>query len=89
MKLKAETSLNKNESVKIEPSYTFTLTWKNVKKELPKEGGRYWCLVREVDDLGISYYQWNCNYNENEKRWASNAFRKDVVFWTELAPRPI
>lgn len=70
---------------------TFTLTWKNAEKELPKEGGRYWCIVREVNDLGISYYQWNCAYNPEETwigKWSSNALRKNVIWWTELAPRP-
>jgi len=73
------------------PSTTFTLTWKNVDKELPKEGGRYWCIVREVNDLGTSYYQWNCAYDPEATwtgKWSSNALRKDVIWWTELAPRP-
>ena len=68
---------------------TFTLTWKNAETELPKEGGRYWCIVREINDLGVSYCQWNCAYNPNDvPRWTSNALRQDVVWWTELAPRP-
>jgi len=68
---------------------TFTLTWKNAETEPPKEGGRYWCIVRDVNDLGVSYYQWNCAYNPNDvPRWTSNALRQDVVWWTELAPRP-
>lgn len=68
--------------------HTFTLTWKDAQKEPPKEGGRYWCVVREVNDLGISHYQWNCAYNP-EERWSSNALRKDVVLWTELPQMPI
>lgn len=67
----------------------FTLTWKNAETNPPKEVGRYWCLVRDINDLGISYYQWNCAYNPNATpRWTSNALRKDVIWWTELAPRP-
>ena len=31
---------------------TFTLTWKDAQKEPPKEGGRYWCVVRDINDLG-------------------------------------
>ena len=92
MELKAETSKNAETqalNIPVVMPRTFTLTWKDAQQELPKEGGRYWCLVREINDLGTSYYQWNCSYNENDKRWASNALYKDVVFWTELAPRPI
>lgn len=32
---------------------TFTLTWKDAQKEPPKEGGRYWCVVRDIIE-GIS-----------------------------------
>jgi hypothetical protein len=46
-------------------SRSFTLTWKNAETEPPNEIGRYWCIVREVNELGVSYYQWNCAYNPN------------------------
>ena len=70
---------------------TFTLTWKNAETEPPKEVGRYWCIVREVNDLGVSYYQWNCAYNPNDTtKWTEDHLnlRVDVIWWTELAPRP-
>ncbi len=71
------------------PSTSFSLTWKDAQKEPPKEGGRYWCIVREINDLGTSYFQWNCAYNPNDiPRWTSNALRHDVILWTELAPMP-
>jgi len=60
--------------------------WKDVNNP-PTEGGRYWCLVRDANDLGTSYYQWNCSYNPEgawEGKWHSNALRKNVVCWTEL-----
>ena len=75
---------NENGSIKEEKKNpTFTLTWKNAENELPKEGGRYWCIVGEVNDLGVSYYQWNCVYTPNEG-WSEVG----VVWWTELAPYP-
>jgi len=71
------------------PSTSFSLVWKNAEKEPPKEGGRYWCIVREINDLGTSYFQWNCAYNpDNLYKWSSNALSHNVIWWTELAPFP-
>ena len=64
---------------------------KDAEKNPPKESGRYWCIVREITDLYTDYYQWNCIYNPEanwEGKWSNNEVRKDVVFWTEFAPRP-
>lgn len=41
--------------------------WISVDERLPEEGGRYWCYMRDINDLGASYFQWNCAYNANEK----------------------
>lgn len=68
---------------------TFTLTWKDAQKEPPKEGGRYWCLIEEQNDLGKSHFQWNCSYHEIEKRWSDNHEDYNVIYWTELAPMPV
>lgn len=70
---------------------TFTLTWKDAQKEPPKAGGRYWCVVRDINDLGTSYYQWSCAYHpENTAiKWSSNALLKDVVLWTEFPQMPV
>jgi hypothetical protein len=71
---------------------TFTVTWKDAQKEPPKECGRYWCVVRDVNDLGTSYYQWNCAYHPENTwggKWSSNALLKDVVLWTEFPQIPV
>ncbi len=65
------------------------VTWKDANQTPPDESGRYWCNVIEVNDLGISHYQWNCAYNKEERRWSSNAMSKTVTHWTELLPRPM
>jgi len=68
---------------------SFTLTWKDAQKVLPKEGGRYWCIVQEVDDLRVSHYQWNCAYDPEAtwvRKWSSNSLSKHVIFWTEFPP---
>ena len=45
--------------------------------------------MREVNDLGISYYQWNCAYNPNDTSlWTDRLVSQDVIWWTELAPMP-
>jgi hypothetical protein len=67
---------------------TFQLTWKSAKLDPPKEGGRYWCLIEEQNDLGKSHFQWNCSYHEIEKRWSDNWETYNVIYWTELAPMP-
>lgn len=63
--------------------------WKNAKENPPNESGRYWCNVAEINDLGLSFYQWNCAYSKEDNRWSSNAMSKDVTHWTDLLPRPI
>jgi hypothetical protein len=67
---------------------TFERTFKNAILEPPKEGGRYWCLIEEQNDLGKSHFQWNCSYHETEKRWSDNQESYNVIYWTELAPMP-
>lgn len=67
----------------------FERVWKNTKTNPPKEGGGYWCLVEEQNDLGKSHFQWNCSYNKEENRWSDNHKEYNVIFWTELAPNPI
>lgn len=62
-------------------------TWISVKNP-PSERGRYWCYCREVNDLGISYFQWNCCYDEKENTWSDNLKNIDVTHWTNLLPPP-
>lgn len=65
------------------------MEWIRVEDRLPAEGGRYWCYVRESNGLGISYYQWNCSYNENKKRWVDHGHNfLDVTHWMPLPPNP-
>jgi hypothetical protein len=55
----------------------------------PKESGRYWCYVEEVNDLGISHYQWNCSYNVGENRWSDqDHFFVTVTHWMPLPSPP-
>ncbi len=68
--------------------YSFSRTWKNAIATPPKEGGRYWCLVEEITELGVSHFQWNCSYHKIEKRWSDDKKDCNVIYWTELAPMP-
>jgi hypothetical protein len=63
--------------------------WISVDNALPDEGGRYWCYVEELTDLGFSYFQWNCAYNEREKTFSDSTFKdgERVIFWAPL-PNP-
>lgn len=65
------------------------VVWKDATENPPAESGRFWCNVLDVNDLGISYYQWNCAYSKEDNRWSSNAMSKNVTHWTELLPRPV
>jgi len=67
---------------------TFERTWLNANFP-PKEGGRYWCVVEEQNDLGLSRFQWNCDYNPNDKRWSDGGKTMNVSYYTELAPMPV
>lgn len=64
--------------------------WISVADRLPEEGGRYWCYLREITDLGASNFQWNCAYNEGEKRFSDcNLVNgEQVTHWTPLLEPP-
>jgi hypothetical protein len=64
--------------------------WIDVNDQLPGEGGRYWCFMRDITELGTSYFQWNCSYNAKEKRFSdSTLFNGELVtHWRELPPPP-
>lgn len=51
----------------------------------PRESGRYWCYVEEVNDLGISHFQWNCAYSANENRWSDDG---RITHWQPLSSPP-
>ena len=63
------------------------MEWISVKDKLPKETGRYWCHVKEVNDLGESSYQWNVCYNEWEKAFHPDNNDK-VTHWMPLPEPP-
>ena len=65
------------------------VSWIDAKTNPPKENGRYWCNVADQNDLGLSFYQWNCSYNVTDKMWSSNAMSKTVTHWTPLLPNPV
>lgn len=64
--------------------------WIDVNDRLPEEGGRYWCYVRDLNDLGVSHFQWNCAYNENEKRFSDSTLLngEQVTHWRPLPEPP-
>ena len=62
--------------------------WISVDDRLPDGIGRYWCYVAEVNDLGISHFQWNCAYHSEEKRWSSDGLSMNVTHWMELPDYP-
>jgi len=62
--------------------------WISVKDRLPKESGRYWCYISEQNDLGLSFYQWNCAYNKEENRWSSGLLAINTTHWQSLPTPP-
>ncbi|HDS9898486.1 TPA: DUF551 domain-containing protein [Klebsiella aerogenes] len=62
-------------------------TWIPVSERLPEEGGRYWCYVGEQNDLGKSYYQWNCSWN-GERWWVESENGGIVTHWMPLPAAP-
>ena len=66
------------------------MEWISIKDRLPKEGGRYWCYLEHQNDLGLSHFQWNCSYNENEKRFSDRYLidGEKVTHWMPLPEPP-
>lgn len=62
--------------------------WVDVNDRLPELGGRYWCYVQEVGDLGISGFQWNCCYHDDTKSWTDNFVNMHVTHWRPLPLPP-
>lgn len=62
--------------------------WISVEDGLPEEGGRYWCYVEEINDLGISHFQWNCSYHEVEKRFSDRSLNGGKVTHWQPLPAP-
>ena len=83
-----ESTQQANLDISVVTTSTFERTWLNANSP-PKEGGRYWCVVEEQNDLGLSKFQWNCDYNPNDKRWSDGGETMNVTYYTELAPMPV
>lgn len=87
-KLCESENVEQSQRDQLNDNITFERTFKNARTNPPDSGGRYWCLIEEQNDLGKSYFQWNCNYHEKEKWWSDNFVKYNVIYWTELAPLP-
>jgi hypothetical protein len=72
----------------IQPQRTSSGAWISVEDRLPEEGGRYWCYVEEVNDLGISHYEWNCYFDPNNKEFRDDLKTMKVTHWTYLIGSP-
>lgn len=64
--------------------------WIDVNDSLPEESGRYWCYVESLTDLGFSYFQWNCDYNSQLKRFSDMTLKNGerVTHWRKLPEPP-
>jgi hypothetical protein len=67
---------------------SFEITWNCADNNPPKYGGRFWCVVEEINALGKSTFQWNCGYDEIENNWYDNGISMRVVYWTEFPSIP-
>lgn len=62
--------------------------WYAVESKLPEEGGRYWCYVKELNDLGFSHFEWNCYYDPEKREFRDNLQVMRVTHWTYLLGAP-
>lgn len=64
--------------------------WISVDDRLPTEGGRYWCYVEEITDLGHGYFQWNCAYNQNGRLFTDKSLcnGERITHWRPLPEAP-
>jgi hypothetical protein len=67
---------------------SFERVWKNAKENPPRDDRRYWCIVEECTELGVSHFQWNCYYSELRDVWSDDGKSYNVIWWTDLAPMP-
>ena len=65
--------------------------WIDVNDRLPEEGGRYWCYVESLTSLGFSYFQWNCDYNPQLRRFSDMTLKNGerITHWRLLPAPPI
>lgn len=61
--------------------------WISVEERLPEESGSYLCYVKELNDLGFSYYTWNCRYYILHG-FTENLRHMNVTHWMPLPPPP-
>ena len=62
--------------------------WINARISPPRESGRYWCVVKELNDLGISYFQWNCYYESLDNQWRDKGSIVTVTHYMPLMSMP-
>lgn len=64
--------------------------WISADARIPEESGRYWCYVKEINDLGVSHFQWNCAFDAITKLFTDNLKTMIVTHWMPLpeSPRP-
>lgn len=64
--------------------------WISVDERLPTEGGRYWCYVEEITDLGRGYFQWNCAFNQNGRLFTDKSLcnGERITHWRPLPEPP-
>jgi hypothetical protein len=79
----------KKEQLTVQKINNMNNKWISVEKNLPKEGGRYWCYLEHQTDLGLSHFQWNCSYNEVSKTFSDRYLTdgEKVTHWQPL-PNP-
>lgn len=62
--------------------------WISVEEHLPKDSGRYWCYVEDVNCLSRSYFQWNCAFCDTTKAWTDRTKSMVVTHWIPLPTPP-
>lgn len=64
--------------------------WISVDDRLPEEAGRYWCYVQHLTDIGFSYFQWNCDYNPQLRRFSDMTLKdgEQITHWRPLPALP-
>lgn len=87
---KNTTQMMKESLEKNQPTDEWQPKWISAENALPDDShGRVLVWVKEINDLGISEYCWNCSFDTLSKTFSDNFKIYNVTHWMPLPDKPL